>query len=531
MKTYSDNKKKWIFLGIILFTGLITYILNLTASGLWYDEAIEYYFSKFASGKVPGGFGKSNMYERILATYQPPLYNLLMHIWLMFFDSETSFRLAGVLTTLIGAIGIFCSIDKLINYKWASFGTCFYLFSPVIVYYGTECAEYNLMLCFISWTIYFYIMCIKDQNIKNYIGFFVFACLSVYSQYGASFLVIVLYFSLVIQCIKNKNYKILKMLGIMSIIVLVVAAFPLLWFFMLPQMNNQGSATVSHMPYFRNNNILIDFVLSTIIQFAWNFHSLGLFNNIIYYIQPALIGIATLVSIFALLRKDKTLKNFAGICIFSWIIFYIAVACSFYAYNGWDSTYGTENMGTHYGILFIPLWILTLCYGIYVFSEWIKIKFNSKLFNGYLILLSISMCIYIAAQVKICYSGGPLKEDMREISSVWYENKAYEKKTLVHEYSDAVFQFYLTHNENYQKEYQENIINTEMWIRSAGYDELKTKFEEMGIFQLEEFYYISRVEDWEDYVLIFKQLMQDNGYEITTLWNGKSELLYIRKQM
>lgn len=531
MKTYSDNKKKWIFLGIILLAGFITYILNLTASGLWYDEAIEYYFSKFASGKVPGGFGKSNMYERILATYQPPLYNWLMHIWLMFFDSEDGFRLAGVLTTLIGAIGIFCGIDKLVNYKWASFGTCLYLFSTAIARYATECAEYNLMLCFISWSIYFYILCIKEQTTKNYIGFFIFACLSVYSQYGAAFLIIILYFSLIIQCIKNKNYKILKKLGIMSIIVLVVAVFPLIWFFMLPQMKNQGSATVSHMPYFRNNNILIDFIISIILQLAWNFHPSGLYGNIIYYIQPALAGIASLISILALFKKDKTLKKLMVLCICSWIIFYIAIACSFYGYNGWESTHGTENMGRRYGMFFIPLWIVTLCYGIYTFSEWFKTKFNSKLFNGYLILLAISMCIYIAIEVKISYSGGYLKDDTREVSSMWYENKAYEKKTLVHEWSDAVFQFYLTHNENYQKEYQENIINTEMWIRSAGYDELKAKFEEMGIFKLQEFYYISKVEGWEDYVLIFKQLMQDNGYEITTLWNGKSELLYMRKQV
>ena len=191
MKTDSGYKKKWIFLGIILIAGFITYILSLTASGLWYDEAIEYYFSKFVSGKVPGGFGKTSMYERILRTYQPPLYNWLMHIWLIFFDSEAGFRMAGVITTLLGAIGIFLCIDKITNYKWASFGTCLYIFSAVVSYYGLECAEYNVMLCCISWTIYFYIMCIKKQNLTSYIGFFLFACLSVYSQYGAAFLIVI----------------------------------------------------------------------------------------------------------------------------------------------------------------------------------------------------------------------------------------------------------------------------------------------------------------------------------------------------
>ena len=529
MKTNSGNNKKWIFLVGILLAAFLTYILSLTSHGLWYDEAIEYYFSKVISGKVPGGFGKSTMYERILSTYQPPLYNWLMHIWLIFFDSETGFRMAGVLTTLLGAIGIFCGIDKLINYKWASFGTCFYLFSTAVARYGTECAEYNLVLCCLSWTIYFYIMCIKEEKTKNYIGFFLFACLSVYSQYGAAFLVIVLYFSLVIRNIKNKNFKILKQIIIISVIIAVVAAFPLIWFFMLPQMDNQGSATVSHIPYFRNSNIIIDFIISIVVQVAWNFHPSGLYNSKMYYIQPALAGIAGLVTLAALLRRDKTLKHLAGLCICSWIIFYIAVACSFYAYNGWMPTRGTENMGKSYGMFFIPLWTLTLCDGIYIFTRWIKAKAGKNIFRGYTILLAAAMCIYIAIEVKVSYSGGPLKDDTREVSYAWYENKAYEKKTLVHELSDAPFQFYLTHNDSYKEEYQNNIINTEIWIRWAGYDEMRTKFEEMGILGLEEFYYINRLQEWEENTSVFKQLMQDSGYEIKALWQGKSELLYLKK--
>ena len=531
MKTDSGNKKKWVFLGGILLAGFLTYILSLTSHGLWYDEAIEYYFSKVTSGKVPGGFGKSTMYERILSTYQPPLYNWLMHIWLIFFDSEAGFRMAGVLTTLAGAIGIFCGIDKLINYKWASFGTCVYLFSTAVAHYATECAEYNLVLCCLSWTIYFYIICIKDQKIKNYIGFFLFACFSVYSQYGAAFMVIVLYLSLVIKCIKNKDTRILKTIGIISAIIAVVAVFPLIWFFMLPQMNNQGSVSVSHFPHFRNANIIIDFIVSIILQAAWNFYPSGINGqgNIMYYIQPALVGLAGIFTLAALLKKNNTLKDFAGLCISSWIIFYIAVACSFYGYNGWIQSYGTENMGERYGLFFVPLWVVTLCYGIYVFSGWLKIKLDINIFKGYMILLIIAMCVYIGIEVKVSYSGGYFKEDIREISSVWYENKLYEKKTLVHEWSDAVFHFYLTHNDNYQEKYQNNIINTEMWIRSAGYDGMKTKFEEMGIFGLEEFYYISPAQEWEENTSVFEQLMQDSGYEIKALWKGKSELLYLKK--
>lgn len=55
-----DNLKKpsgWILLGVPLAVGLIVYIMNLTKSALWYDEAIEYFYSKYMFGAVPGGGG------------------------------------------------------------------------------------------------------------------------------------------------------------------------------------------------------------------------------------------------------------------------------------------------------------------------------------------------------------------------------------------------------------------------------------------------------------------------------------------
>lgn len=78
------------------------YVPIATKWGLWYDEAVEYYFSKFLTGPVPGSPGTVNMMERILLTFQPPLYNVLMHFWLRFFDTEFMFRLAGILTTMAG---------------------------------------------------------------------------------------------------------------------------------------------------------------------------------------------------------------------------------------------------------------------------------------------------------------------------------------------------------------------------------------------------------------------------------------------
>ncbi len=105
VKNTARSKKQYIFLGCILLIALVFYTINATRSGLWYDEAIEYFYSKYITGPVPGGHNSANMLERILHTFQPPLYNILMYFWLGLFDSEFGFRFAGILTTLAGSAG------------------------------------------------------------------------------------------------------------------------------------------------------------------------------------------------------------------------------------------------------------------------------------------------------------------------------------------------------------------------------------------------------------------------------------------
>ena len=57
---------------------------NLTHASLWFDETIEYWYSKIMIGPLPFE-NTGSMYERIMTTYQPPLYNFLM----MFIGSHT----------------------------------------------------------------------------------------------------------------------------------------------------------------------------------------------------------------------------------------------------------------------------------------------------------------------------------------------------------------------------------------------------------------------------------------------------------
>lgn len=173
---------------VILFSiSCLILLSRILYSGLWYDESIEYFYSKFLNGVVPGGLGTTSMYERITSTLQPPLYNWIMYIWLSMFDNEFGFRLASILITIIGGIGFAKALLVLVEPWWSIIGTTFYMFSFQIMYYAVECAEYCLVLCMLSWTMYFFVRVLESVKTSNLLGFFIFACLSAYSQYGAVF--------------------------------------------------------------------------------------------------------------------------------------------------------------------------------------------------------------------------------------------------------------------------------------------------------------------------------------------------------
>lgn len=529
MKKDLNKASRWIFLGVPLLVGLIVYMMNLTQTALGYDESIEYFFSKYTSGAVPGGRYTSSMYERIVSTYQPPLYNWLMHLWLIFFDSEYSFRLAGALITLLGTMGIFAGLSELTDYRWASLGSLMYVFTSSISYYALECAEYNLMLCCVAWSLFFYIKTVLTDRMYSLVGFFIFACFSVYSQYGAVFLMVVLYLSLFIHFVCNKKKEMIKKLLILTVFVLVIAALPLAYFFLLPQLQHQGTTGISHNIHFANDrNIAVDFIVSVLRQLGFIFGGRGELPQIIKGLPTKVIDVAIIATIIAGLGKKKMLNNLIGICIVSWLIYYIMTACSLYGYNNWNAeSLGTNNIGNRYGLFLSPLWILTLTYGIFLFSIIIKEKASKKIWMGYRVLFAFAVFIFCGVGVLSVYKPSK-KDEVREATKVWYENNAYDSITLVHESSDANFQFYLMHSDCYSEDYQERILTADRWIRDAEFNEMKENLRKMGIFEFQEFYYIvpynGRFNDSYD---IFIEVMKSEGYNISIVYEGKSRLLYL----
>ena len=241
---------------------------KLTNAPLWFDETIEYWFSKVMFGELPFSSanteGSTNMYQRIITTFQPPLYNFVMYFWLLISSGEWWFRFFGVVMGFIANIAIYKSVKKMANGYIAAAAVMFSSCVLALVSYWQECSEYCLVLCTLSWSIYFLICLVETQSTKNIVLFTIFAILPIYSQYGAAFVVIPMVIAVYVYIIIKKNKKAIIEISISYFSAFVFAAIPLYVLFLKKQMMNQHGGEVVLNTLNFNGNILRDLFESLI---------------------------------------------------------------------------------------------------------------------------------------------------------------------------------------------------------------------------------------------------------------------------
>lgn len=490
------TRKEWLYVFILLFIVGGIYVSQLTNSGLWYDEAIEYFYSKILIGSIPIDNGDTNnMYERICSTYQPPLYNILMYFWLLAFDCESGYRLLGVLTTLIGSVGFYKSLRCVVNYRWGILGLLIYLLSSKVSYYALECGEYNLMLCMECWMLFFFIKSIQNDSPKSQkhsiIYFLVFSTLSVYSQYGSAFLILACGVTMCIIYVRTKQYTLLLWLVVWAVLFLFIAILPLWTFFVKIQMTHQGSASIDHSPVFVHNflysfafsgfyNLLFIFGRSPFNVLLKYIYYLGLFSTII-------IAFAGIMSYIFGSVKSKSIYSLIIACLICWSTFFAASACSFYAYNSWDGRLGCNNIftGTRYVLFLLPLVFIIVICGLNISYRKLNIK---RTFKRLFFMSFIS--VYVVLSMMGILTANP-KNMIREVTNSWISIEGYKYATVVQEWAAGSFLYHYKHSEVYSEKFANNIMITKSWIRTDDKNVIDKKMEEMGVFKKDIFYYIS----------------------------------------
>ena len=430
------------FLFFLLFS-----CYRLTAAPLWYDETIEFYFSRYLTGPIENVTGLNNLYERLIYySFQPPLYNLVMAVWLLPGESEWWYRFSGVIFGCISAAGLYKAAAYQMNRKTGALTVALYPLLYEIMYYFRECAEYALMLMFMTWTVYFYFRALKEKGYRNVILFTICCVLDLYSQYGSAFLVAPLAVSLLVEKWRKSREEI-KGLLCAYIAAALGAGIPLYWFFLRVQISVQ--ATGNDLPVeFYHKNVFYDFFKNLSYLFSWNLidnFSIERFE----WLTVLLLAIMSILAAAVLLwGENGGAKHLIVVNAVSWLLYYVVVKLRIYAY-GW--------FGNRYNIFFVPVWFLCMVMVVYECVEIIRKRCKKKWPEYALIAVMACFALFIVALNLRKMEHVTWKGHTREVVDLWYQLEGYEVFTYVCFGENVNFEYYLTHNDSYREEYKDHI--------------------------------------------------------------------------
>lgn len=307
----------------ILIAGLILRLLSLDQS-LWLDEAINVNVASHLDFV-------SLVTKYSLNDFHPPLYHLILKLWISFFgSSEIAVRLPSVILGVGSIFTTYFIAKNLFDKKTALIASTLMATAPLHIYYSQEARMYMLAAFLAGISVYFFLSLLKKDNLFNWIGFILGTSLLLYSDY-LPYLLLPVYVIFLYLNRRELNRATLKSF-IPAFIIIFLAISP--WLILLPQQFSGGLQTAQNSPAWARvvgapqiSSFIITFVKFTIGRISID-------NNLSYAIlfSPIAIFVTALFLISAFRMSSR--RSFLWYWFFApvFLAFGIAFFVPVYAY-------------------------------------------------------------------------------------------------------------------------------------------------------------------------------------------------------
>ena len=169
----------WVWGSIILLLGLITRLLGLGAESAWIDEGYSIALAKYSFADILAGTA---------ADQHPPLYYLLLHLWMYLGSSVSHARMLSVFFGLINVWQVML-LGRKIGGEWLGLvASLLVAVNPMHIWYSQEARQY--MLLAVLTTAATYEIWVSLQGKRHWLFYGLFALLSMYTHYFALFILI-----------------------------------------------------------------------------------------------------------------------------------------------------------------------------------------------------------------------------------------------------------------------------------------------------------------------------------------------------
>ena len=442
--------------------GLLIFMMafRLMHSPLWGDEWNEYLFSQEP-------FARGRFYRAVVGTFQPPLYNLLMHVWLSLGKSILWFRLFNLPIGLLSGLLLYASVREAAGRRLALFSVIALAVCHQWVWCIQECSEYALMTLFLFLALRFYIKTLEAFTATRFILFLVGCIGSVWSQYGAVFITMPLLVSLYMRTVFAHGAPLRRRLSVTGAYVFCALVFglPLYYFFLRAQMAHNEIADNTVAPSFA---LLSDlpFVPGRLLGF---FFALG--NYPVWRVVEPVVG-ATLF-ILLLIASIKPMKparsGLLRCALACYLLHFALVKLHIYAMVRPGESYGFL---CRYSFFCIPLLFFVLPA---IVTELAKTLSAGRVRRAVVLLLAVSalLCAFGSARITLRNWRKAYDDKFAEI---WVRNEGWKHRTYLFGFSKPGFHYWTDRHQGAGRIPLDNIrllpdknIPDTFWVWSANW--------------------------------------------------------------
>jgi len=170
----------WLLAGILILAGLLRF-WGLSAESLWLDEA---------TSLVVADNSPAHIVALTAADIHPPLYYLLLHVWLVFGQSEAAMRSLSAAIGLLSVAALYGLGRDLWGQTAGLLAALLLAVSPLHIWYSQETRMYGLMALWAILSSWLMFRAWERGGWLNWAGYVLVAALGMYTHYYMGFVLL-----------------------------------------------------------------------------------------------------------------------------------------------------------------------------------------------------------------------------------------------------------------------------------------------------------------------------------------------------
>lgn len=408
---------------VIIFLAFALSLWDIDGRSLWFDEGMEYWVATSSIEDMPHNVRRG--------IQDPPLYSLLLHLWMKLGRDEFHLRFLSVIFSLLGTVGIIKLGHLLGGSKTGLAAGTIMAVLPTQIRYAQEVGQYALMGCLLVWNlITLYYVC-ERSSWTTYLLWIMSALAATYSYYGTAFIISVTFGIEVLRSIIHKKWQRFTQ-GLSVIALYGIGIIPLLVFFLPSQLYRGATTDAFHIVFSSPLRELQDFAVSTQNLVAFVFSGWP-WTSVSKWVSSSLVAVL-LIQSFYTSRRSSVLKM--------WWLWLTSTWAAYYAVN----KFNVFPYKFRYGLIMVPLLVPAIAAGSYSVLSERREQVIGTIGRVLLILVCILSLPNLAFR-SILHPGKawgwPETEDVRQVVEYWLDNGGATNATYVYYGAAPAFSYYL----------------------------------------------------------------------------------------